>query len=559
MSPGGRPPSSAASSGRSSTLVAAGILLSRVSGLARESAMGAFLGTGLALEAFRAALRIPNLLQNLLGEGALSASFIPVYARLRAEGRDAEAERLAGAVLGLLLLLTGTLVLVGVLFARPLTVILAWGYEGEKLDLTVDLVRILFPGIGFLVLSAWCLGVLNSHRRFFLSYVAPVLWNTAMIVALVGGALAGLARTSLAVALAVGTVLGGLAQFGLQLPSVRRLLPGLRPTVRNGPHLRAVLRGLGPVVGGRGVVQLLSYVTLVLATLLATGAVASLTFAQVLYLLPISLFGMSVAAAELPELSTQGRVLSVDESEAATTRLDDGLARVAFFVVPTMVGYLLLGDLIVDAILGYFRFDDRAVVQVWVVLAGFTPGLLAGTSARLLQSVLYGRGDTRTPAVLAALRVAVAAALGAVLMLQFDQLRIAGTGITQVGPLPSLQIADATLRAAAENQLRLGALGLSLATGMSAWLEFALLRRAVGRLGVRVRVAGGQLRRIGLCARRARAGRPRGAPPGGGPSRTTGRPRRGRRGRYGIPGRRPPPAAATGRAGTPTPAPVSRP
>src|SRR4051812_42607331 len=160
-------------------LVAAGILLSRVLGLLRESLKARYLGatSGIAADAFNAAFRIPNLLQNLFGEGALSASFIPVYAKLLAQGDAEEADRVAGAVAGLLALVTATVVLFGVLLTPALLFLIAPGFTGEKRQLTITLTRILFPGAGLFVLSAWCLGVLNSHRKFFLSYAAPVVWN----------------------------------------------------------------------------------------------------------------------------------------------------------------------------------------------------------------------------------------------------------------------------------------------------------------------------------------------------------------------------------------------
>lgn len=493
MTPG--PPGGA--SARNSSLVAAGILASRIAGLARERAIGHFLGSGLAVEAFRAALRIPNLLQNLLGEGVLAASFIPVYARLRDEGRAEEAGKVAGAVAGLLLAVSGALVVLGVLFARPVTTVLAGGFAGEKLDLTVRLVRILTPGIGFLVLSAWCLGVLNSHRRFFLPYVAPVLWNAAMIAALVTFGLRGLGDTSLATALAWGTFAGGVLQFGVQLPAVLRLLPRVRPSLRTDlPGVRRVVGAFGPIVGGRGVVQLLGYVELVLASFLATGALASLSYAQVLYLLPVSLFGMSVAAAELPELSAA----TAADAAALGRRLSAGLSRIAFFVVPTVVVYLCLGDLVVGALFQTGEFDRDTTVQVWAVLAAFTPGLLATTSSRLLQSVLYGAGDARRPAVVAAVRVAAAVTVGAVLMLQFDQAVLTTEGFVLVGDLPSFSAASTALRSSPENLHRLGAVGLALGASGGAWLEYVLLRRAVRRLGGEVRQGGGRLPRIVLAA-----------------------------------------------------------
>src|SRR5262245_43048186 len=171
---------------RPAALVAAGILLSRIIGLVRERVFGYYFGVTPEADAFKAAFRIPNALQNLFGEGVLSASFIPVYANLMARGDEEEARRTAGGVAALLALATSILVLAGVLATPLLITLIAGGFTGEKRELTIRLVRILFPGAGLLVLSAWCLGVLNSHRRFFLSYAAPVMWNLAMIGTLWG-------------------------------------------------------------------------------------------------------------------------------------------------------------------------------------------------------------------------------------------------------------------------------------------------------------------------------------------------------------------------------------
>ena len=509
MTAGDRPPpapgstsSSAPSGRRSSALVAGGILLSRIAGLVRERVIAAHLGTGFAVDAFRAASRIPNLLQNLLGEGVLSASFIPVYARLLAEGDEEEAGRVAAAVAGLLAVVAGALVVVGVVFARPLTAVLAAGYTGERFELTVTLVRILTPGLGLLVLSAWCLGVLNSHRRFFLSYVAPVLWNVAQITVLVAVAARGLNQSSLAVALAWGALAGAALQLGVQLPAVRSLLRSLRPSLdARRPTVRTVLRRFGPAVAGRGVVQLSAYVDLFLASFLAVGAVAALTYAQVFYLLPISLFGMSVAAAELPELSRLGDAPTGADAQARgavnetlQARLHEGLGRVAFFVVPTAVAYLVLGDLVVATLLQTGRFDAGDTRLVWYVLAAFSLGLVATTASRLLQNGLYALGDTRTPARIAGLRVALAAVLGAVLMLQLDRVVVDGPGLGGLdvaGAVPALVPLPAELRDATGGALRLGAVGLALASAAAAWLELGLLRR---RLQARVgplRLGGG--------------------------------------------------------------------
>ena len=235
-------------------------------------------------DAFNTGFRIPNLLQNLFGEGALSASFIPVYARLVAAGDEDEADRLAGAVGGLLAFTVSVIVLVGVLATAWLIDLIAPGFEGEKRLLAIRLVRILFPGAGLLVISAWCLGILNSHQKFFLSYAAPVAWNLAMIAALVivGG------RTdlgSLAVVLAWASVAGSALQMAVQLPTVSRVLSQFRPSLDiRSSHVREVVRNFWPVLFSRGVVQISAYIDQLIGSLLPTGAITGLTNVQLLYL-----------------------------------------------------------------------------------------------------------------------------------------------------------------------------------------------------------------------------------------------------------------------------------
>ncbi|HSK95744.1 MAG TPA: murein biosynthesis integral membrane protein MurJ, partial [Euzebyales bacterium] len=457
-----------ANSTRNSALVAAGIMLSRVAGLVRTAVIAHFLGVQAVADALQAAMRIPNLLQNLLGEGVLSASFIPVYSRLLAEGREEEAGRVAGAIAGLLTALTGALALMGVMLAGPITRVVAWGFSGATLELATTLTRILFPGVGFLVLSAWCLGVLNSHRKFFLSYVAPVIWNVTQIAVLIvfgtwvlsdelaDAATRDTALSQLTVALAWGVLVGGILQFAVQLPAVLRSSGSLRLSLNVGlTGVRTALRSFWPIVGGRGVVQLMIYVDIALASLLAEGALSALEYATRLTLLPISVFGMSAAASELPELSSLG----VDDRERLHRRMAPTLARIAFYVVPTMVGFAVLGDLLFDLVL--LPLPSRLA---WMVLLGSTVGLLSNTTSRLLQSALYAGGDTRTPARIAMLRVVLAAVLGAVLMVQFDQLQLTQAGITLNGSLPAFTPLPPGARATDQTvALRLGAVGLALA------------------------------------------------------------------------------------------------
>ena len=369
-------------------VVAAGIFLSRVAGLIRDRVFAHYFGNSDAADVFKAALRIPNFLQNLFGEGVLSASFIPVYASLLAKKDEEEARKTAGAVAALLALSTSILVLLGVMAAPWLIDAIAPGFHGEKREMTVLLVRILFPGAGLLVGSAWCLGVLNSHRKFFISYTAPVLWNVAMIAGMMAFG-PGRSQNSLVVITAWASVVGSALQVGVQLPMVLKLLGGLHLRLAHqAEHVRTVIRNFFPVFISRGVVQISAYIDAFLASWLPTGAVAALAYAQTLYTLPVSLFGMSVSAAELPLMS--GAIGAADEvASMLRTRVNAGLRQITFLVVPSVVGFLVLGDVIVAAIYQSGRFMHADVTYVWGILAGSTVGLLASTLGRLYASGYY--------------------------------------------------------------------------------------------------------------------------------------------------------------------------
>ncbi|HXF94740.1 MAG TPA: murein biosynthesis integral membrane protein MurJ, partial [Gemmatimonadales bacterium] len=357
--------------GRHVAQVAAGILLTRLLGYVRERVFAHYFGNSAAADAFRAALRIPNAIRNLLGEGTLSASFIPVYAGLAGRADPAAARALAGAILGLLLLGAGGLAVVGIALAPLLATALAPGFDPETRRLTVTLLRILFPMSGLMVISAWCLGVLNTHRRFFLPYAAPALWNVAGIAALVAAA-AWLVTPELpptermhrlALALAWGTVGGAVLQVAVQLPTCWRLLGGLTARVRfRTEGLRQVLGAWTPLVLGAGAAQISGIVDTVLGSLLGAGGVASLSYAQILQLLPVSLFGVSVAAVALPDLSRDAAAPA--PNDVLRARLAVGFRRIAFFVVPSAFAFAGVGDVLVAALFqtGRFGADDTAVV-----------------------------------------------------------------------------------------------------------------------------------------------------------------------------------------------------
>ena len=339
------PSSSESSQPSGAHLVAAGIFLSRIAGLIRQRVFAHYFGSSDAGDAFYSALKIPNFLQNLFGEGVLSASFIPVYSSLLGRGEKDEAEKVARVIGSVLALVTSILVLVGIWQTPHLIGLIAPGFTGAKKALTIQLVQIFFPGTGLLVMSAWCLGILNSHRKFFLSYAAPVLWNFAIIAALIFYSRNN-SQSDLAVYAAWGLVLGSALQLGIQLPTASRYLKQLRFNFSwNMPSVRIVLKNFVPVVIARGVVQVSAYVDNVLASYLPSGAVSSLAYAQLIYMLPISLFGMAVSAAELPVMSRA----SGSREEIAIylrNRIDAGLAQISFFIVPAVVAFVLLGDVI---------------------------------------------------------------------------------------------------------------------------------------------------------------------------------------------------------------------
>ncbi|MGZ0229634.1 MAG: murein biosynthesis integral membrane protein MurJ [Acidimicrobiales bacterium] len=462
-------------SGRAAALVAAGILLSRLTGVIREFGLRTWLGTTLpAADAFAAALIIPKLLQNLLGEGTLSASFIPVYSKLLEDENDDEAGILAGSVFSLLAVATAVLVLIGMLFAGPITDLVFHGFDDAKRELTVDLLRVMIGGIGFIVLSAWCLGVLNAHRRFFLSYVAPVLWNAAIIAAVAFAGIRAWAVDDVARAAAWGVLVGGIAQFLIQVPLVLRVLPTLRLGFNlHNDSVRTVLRRFVPAVSGRGVVTLSTFLDAALASLLVTGALASLGAAQVLYLMPISAFALSIAAAELPELSRG------TQNDAATIRqLRIGLERIAFFLVFSMAIYLSAGESIVSLLFEHGKTTSDDARLIWLVLAAYSLGMPASGLSRLLQNVRFASGDVSGPARIAAFRVVVAGTVGVLMMFQLDRFGVAGGSIDQAGDLPAFGPVSKDVRTGTD-LVRLGAVGLAIGASVAAWLELALLQRRV--------------------------------------------------------------------------------
>jgi putative peptidoglycan lipid II flippase len=255
----------------------------------------------------------------------------------------------------------------------------------------------------------------------------------------------------LAIVIAVASVIGSGLQFAIQVPSVLSLLRPLALRVKfRGDSVRSVVRNFFPVFLSRGVVQISAYLDSLLASFLPTGAVSALAYAQTLNSLPVSLFGMAVSAAELPAMSSA--LGSSDQiAEVLRDRLAQGLKNIAFFVVPSAVAFLILGDVIVATIYRTGQFTTKDVMLVWTVLAGSAVGLLASTSGRLYSSAFYALRDTRTPLLFAVIRVALTVLLGYFFAL----------------PLPRLLGIDR----------HWGVAGLTFSAGLAGWVEFVLLRK----------------------------------------------------------------------------------
>ena len=396
-----------------------------------------------------------------------------------ADGDEFHARRLAGALLSVMVVTLAALVLLGELATPWLMTLLVstkGGWSPEKRALTQSLVRILFPGTGLMVLSAWCLGVLNSHRRFLLSYAAPVVWNVAII-----GAIILFARHEtperFVVITAWGAVAGAFLQVAVQWPSVMAVGGHIVPLFWNRvPELLGVVRAFIPNVMSRGANQISALVDLKIATSIGiTGAVTAMTNAQVLYLLPVSLFGMAVSAAELPEMAAErGDAQTV--ATALRLRLGGATQRLGFYIIPSAIGFLTLGGVIAGAVFRSARgvFTAADADFVWIVLAGSAFGLLASTLGRLYSSTFYALNDTRTPLYCGIIRVVLTGGLG----------WLAGI------KLPPLLHVD----------LKWGVAGLTATAGIAGWVEFALLRRSLCRRIGRFSLDGGELLKLWIAA-----------------------------------------------------------
>lgn len=412
---------------RAAFVVGAGIFLSRIVGLLRTLAFAAYFGAGAAADAYNAAFKIPNAIRNLLGEGTLSASFVPVYSAMLARGDERAARLLARTVLGMLMAAVAVFTLLGIAAAPLLVSLFSGGFDGEKRDLTIRITRVLFPMTAVMVLSGWCLGVQNSHRRFFWSYASAAMWSLAQIALLLGWGSRARDDVQLAYWLAWATLAGSVLQVAVQLPEVVRLAGSIRPTVRRHVEGAAtVLRNVVPVLAGLGVTQISGFVDLGIASFLPDGATSLLSYANQIAFLPVSIFGISVAASSLPDLSRDGATGNVD---ALRERLRAGWQRILFYMVPSAVVFITLGDYCVGILLRAGKFGPPEQQAAHWVLGGYALGIVSYGSVKLMASAYYAMQDYKTPVRASIASVVVSAVTAASVAIAMRDTPRAAAGI----------------------------------------------------------------------------------------------------------------------------------
>jgi putative peptidoglycan lipid II flippase len=392
---------------RATLVVMFGIGVSRIFGLVREQVVAFYFGRSAVYSAFIAAYRVPNLVRVLLGEGNLSASFIPVLAEKMRSGDPAESVRLARGVLGLLLAIVAVLTLAGMAAAPALAWVVAPGFDPALRELVERLIVILFPTMGFMVIGAWCMGVLHVHGRFFWPNFAPLFWSVVSAGALI--AFVGRVDADPVYVLAWGVVAGSAIQLAVQLPAVRSTLGTLFPAGGwRDPAVRRVGALFSPMLVGTGVAQLSTLIDVQIASFISDQSVATLAYAQRLYLLPVSLFGVAIAQVALPTLSHD----AARSGERILDELGGAWRRMAFLMLPAALVLAAFGRPAVSLLFERGRFGAEDTAAVTWVLAAYAVGLLAYGSVRLFATAFYAFQDTRTPVRVAVIALIVNIALG---------------------------------------------------------------------------------------------------------------------------------------------------
>jgi putative peptidoglycan lipid II flippase len=393
---------------RSAGLAGAATLVSRLLGLGRETLLAAYFGAGDQMDAYFVAFRIPNLVRDLFAEGAMSAAFVPTFTRHLTLYGKADAWRLGVNLLTALALVTGTVALGGIIFAPAIVGIYASDFSAVpgKMELTVQLTRVMLPFLPFAALAAAAMGMLNSLHHYFVPALAPATFNVASILCIV--LLAPLMPSfgwPAIMAAAVGALVGGVAQVAVQWPALAR--EGLRYRPRldlRDEGLRRVLLLMGPGTIGLAATQLNLFVNTLLATSQGTGAPSWLSYAFRLMYLPIGLFGVSIATAVLPAAA---RHAAVNDHAAVRHTLSRGLGLMLLLNVPATLGLVVLATPIVRLLFERGQFLPSDTTATAAVLQGYALGLVGYATARIVSPVFYALGQHRVPVLISTASVGI--------------------------------------------------------------------------------------------------------------------------------------------------------
>ena len=403
---------------KSAGIVGTATLSSRLLGLVRDQVLAYLFGAGNAMDAFNVAYRIPNLMRDLFAEGAMSAAFVPTFTRRLALHSRASAWHLGNQLINALLVVTGGLVVLGIIFARPLAGLLAGNYADVpveptlgvpatgKLELTVTLTRIMLPFLTLVAVAAALMGMLNSLNRFFTPALSPAMFNVGVILSavLLVPVMPGLDLDPIT-AIAIGAMLGGVGQIALQVPALLREGFRYRPVLNPAdPGLREMLRLIGPGTLAGAAVQINLLVNTILATGEGTGAVSWLNYAFRLMYLPIGLFGVSIATATLPVVS---RHAANDDLSGIRQTMSNALRMMLMLSIPALVGLIVLASPIVELIFERGRFTSDDTASTAAALAYYAPGLLGYSAVRICVPCFYALRNSLTPTLVSVGSVAL--------------------------------------------------------------------------------------------------------------------------------------------------------
>jgi putative peptidoglycan lipid II flippase len=397
-------------------VVGGATLISRILGYIRDMVIASIFGAGMFSDAFIAAFRIPNLLRRLFVEGSLSIAFVPVFSDILNQKGHHEAERLALGSLRLLAFVLVALTALGIVLAPVLVHLLAYGFtdDPEKYALCIRLTRIMLPYSIFIGLVALCMGILNVLGHFAAPALAPVLLNISMIGLVSIFSWLSPSMSTRIVGLALGTVVGGGFQLGLQIPFlIRKGIRLWRPVPLWHPAMEQIIRLLGPSLFGAAVYQINNLVICLMGSFLPQGSVSYLYYADRLVQFPLGIFAIAMATAVLPTLSKQA---GAKHMAALRETFSHAVQLILFLTLPSMVGLVVLREPIVAILFQRGAFDPETTRLTANALLYYSIGLWAFSAVRILINTFYALKDTQTPVRLAAVSIAANVVLGAILM-----------------------------------------------------------------------------------------------------------------------------------------------